>query len=161
MDQTLEIVVGEELLRRNWTVSTAESCTGGLIMHRLTNIAGSSRYVVGGLVSYANEVKRDLLHVPQHILDTFGAVSEETARQMVIGALGMFGTNIAAAVTGIAGPGGGTPSKPVGLTYIGVGLREGEPIVRRHLWNGDRESIKAASSDEALRMLLELLNSTT
>ncbi len=160
MDHTLEVLVGEALLRRGWTVSTAESCTGGLIMHRLTNIAGSSRYVMGGLVSYANEVKRDLLHVPQHILDTHGAVSEETARQMVIGALGMFGTNIAAAVTGIAGPGGGTPTKPVGLTYIGVGLRDNEPIIRRHVWNGDREAIKSASSDEALRMLLELLSTT-
>ena len=127
-------------------------------MHRLTNIAGSSRYVQGGLVCYSNEVKRDLLHVPQHILDTHGAVSEPTVRQMVIGALALFGTDVAVGVTGIAGPGGGTDTKPVGLTYIAVGVKGGEPIVRRHVWNGDREAVKLASSDEALKMVLESLN---
>jgi len=157
MDTTLEQRLGDLLTARGMTISAAESCTGGLVMHRLTNRPGSSAYVIGGLVSYSNQVKHDLLKVEQTTLDTVGAVSEESARQMVIGALALFGTNLAVAITGIAGPGGGTPTKPVGLTYIAAALRESEPIVRRHVWDGDREAVKAASADEALRMALELL----
>lgn len=157
MDTTLEIQVGAALAERKWTVSSAESCTGGLIMHRLTNIAGSSAYVIGGVVAYANEIKQNVLGVSEETLRAHGAVSEPTAYEMVLGALRIFGTNIAVSVTGIAGPGGGTAEKPVGLTYIGVCVRGKTPIVRRHVWAGDREAVKVASSDEALRMILEAL----
>ncbi len=157
MDQSLERRLGELLLARGWTFSAAESCTGGLVMHRMTNIPGSSAWVIGGLVAYANEVKQNVLGVQQAIIAQYGAVSEECAREMVLGALRLFGTNIAVSITGIAGPGGGTPTKPVGLTYIGACLRGNEPIVRRHLWQSDREGVKAASADEALRMALSLL----
>jgi PncC family amidohydrolase len=157
MDNTLEIRVGDVLRAKNWTVCSAESCTGGLIMHRLTNVAGSSAYVLGGVVAYANEIKQRVLGVSEATLIAHGAVSEPTAREMALGALRVFGANVAVSVTGVAGPSGGTPEKPVGLTYIGVCVRDGEPIVRRHVWSGDREAVKSASADEALRMLLELV----
>lgn len=157
MESSLEVQVGEALKVRGWTVSAAESCTGGLVMHRLTNIAGSSSYVIGGVVCYSNQVKHELLKVKQETLDRYGAVSEQTAYEMVIGALALFKTDVAVGITGIAGPGGGTPTKPVGLTYISASLKGNEPIIRRHVWPGDREAVKTASADEALRMILELL----
>ncbi|MDX2161467.1 MAG: nicotinamide-nucleotide amidohydrolase family protein [bacterium] len=157
MEARLEFQVGEALKARGWTISAAESCTGGLVMHRLTDIPGSSAYVIGGVVSYANAVKRDLLKVKQETLDTQGAVSAETAQQMVIGALNLFGTDAAVAITGIAGPGGGTPAKPVGLTYIAAALKGAPPVVERHVWSGDREAVKAASAEAALRLILSLL----
>ncbi|MFN8529230.1 MAG: CinA family protein [Anaerolineae bacterium] len=154
--QPLEVQLGEVLKQRHWTVSSAESCTGGLVMHRLTNIPGSSDYVIGGIVCYSNQVKHEVLKVKQETLDAYGAVSEQTAREMVLGALALFRTTFAVAITGIAGPGGGTPTKPVGLTYISAARAGDEPIVRRHVWNGDREAVKTASAEEALRMVLEL-----
>lgn len=154
--QPLEIQLGDVLKQRHWTVSSAESCTGGLVMHRLTNIPGSSDYVIGGIVCYSNQVKHEVLKVKQETLNAYGAVSEQTAREMVLGALALFRTTFAVAITGIAGPGGGTPTKPVGLTYISAARSGGEPIVRRHVWSGDREAVKMASAEEALRMVLEL-----
>jgi PncC family amidohydrolase len=157
-DDRLEARVGAVLLGRGWTVCAAESCTGGLVMHRLTNVAGSSAYVLGGVVSYSNEAKKALLGVREETLVVYGAVSEETAAEMARGALQIFPANVAVSITGIAGPGGGTPQKPVGLTYIGLGVREGEGVtisVQRHVWSGDREAIKAASADAALRLILE------
>ena len=113
MDQQLEARVGAALLARGWTVCAAESCTGGLIMHRLTNIAGSSAYVLGGVVSYSNAAKQKLLGVREATLIAHGAVSEETAAEMVTGVRALFDSDIAVSVTGIAGPGGGTPKNPL------------------------------------------------
>lgn len=154
-DKRVEALVGNALRARGWTVCTAESCTGGLVAHRLTNIAGSSGYLLGGVVSYSNEAKIRLLGVPTAILEQHGAVSEVTARAMADGARALFDADVAISVTGIAGPGGGTPTKPVGLTYIGVALRGRETHVARYVWDGDRETNKAHSADAALGMALE------
>jgi PncC family amidohydrolase len=152
----LEFEAGEALRRVGWRVCTAESCTGGLIAHRLTNIPGSSAYVLGGIVAYANEIKMALLGVPQETLIAFGAVSEQTAEAMARGALARFDADLAVAVTGIAGPSGGTPDKPVGLTYIAAATRSGILRVERHVWQGDRETIKEQSADAALRLIMVL-----
>lgn len=156
-DAQLEARVGAALIARGWTVCTAESCTGGLIAHRLTNIPGSSVYVLGGMVTYSNDAKEQLIGVPHETLVTHGAVSEPTARAMADGVRALFGAQIAVSVTGIAGPGGGSPDKPVGLTYIGLARADGPTEVRRHVWPGDREAVKAASADAALGWLLEVL----
>ena len=157
MTELPEAQVGALLLARNWTVCTAESCTGGLIAHRLTNIAGSSAYVLGGIVSYSNAAKQKLLGVHESTLAAYGAVSEQTAAEMVQGVRAVFDADVAVSITGIAGPGGGSPEKPVGLTYIGLLLRGHEPQVRRHIWQGDREAVKAASADAALAWIVEAI----
>jgi nicotinamide-nucleotide amidase len=156
-DLRLEAQVGAALLERGWTIATAESCTGGLIAHRLTNIAGSSAYVIGGVITYANTAKMSLLKVREETLARVGAVSEQTAREMAQGALKLFGVDLALSVTGIAGPGGGTPEKPVGLAYIGAATRSGRVQVIRQVSPGDREAIKAASADTALRLALTMI----
>jgi PncC family amidohydrolase len=154
-DTRLEARVGVALTRRGWMFCAAESCTGGLVMHRLTNVAGSSAYVAGGVVSYSYEAKQRLLGVHEETLAEFGAVSEQTAQEMVVGALNAFGADAAVSITGIAGPGGGMPNKPVGLTYIAIAVPSiGLLRIDRHVWSGDREAIKAASAEEALRKVL-------
>ena len=155
MNETLEIQVGDLLRANGWTIGAAESCTGGLVMHRLTNIPGSSDYVEGGIVSYSNDIKRDVLGVRQETLDAYGAVSEETASEMARGAQRVLGVNVAVSITGIAGPGGGSAEKPVGLTYIGLATPDGRVIVQRHVWSGDREAVKAASAEAALQLVLD------
>lgn len=152
----LEADLGALLAARGWTISGAESCTGGLVMHRLTNVPGSSAYVLGGVVAYDNSIKSGLLGVQEDLLAAHGAVSAPVARALAAGALGLFGTHVAYAVTGIAGPGGGSPDKPVGLTYVAAALRGGEGEVERHVWTFDREGNKAASADAVLRLLLRL-----
>lgn len=140
------------------TLATAESCTGGLVAHAITEIPGSSRYFRGGFVTYADDVKRDQLGVPAELLAAHGAVSAQVARAMAEGARRLLGTDLALAVTGIAGPDGGTAEKPVGLTYIavvdGVGIE-----VRRHLWTGDRASNKRDSAAAVIGLALDLLGS--
>ncbi len=155
MNEPIEARIGHALRAKGWTICTAESCTGGLIAHRLTNIPGSSEYVLGGVVAYANRIKQALLHVRQGTLIAYGAVSEQTASEMAVGARELFGADIAVSVTGIAGPGGGSAEKPVGLTYIGVATPDGGVVVQRHVWEGDRETIKNASAEAALRLVLE------
>lgn len=123
-EETLEQVVGNLLKERNWFLATAESCTGGYLAHRITTIAGSSTYFKGSVIAYSNALKTQLLGVSEEVLDQFGAVSEETVREMVAGALTLLGTDVAIAVSGIAGPGGGTPEKPVGTIWIAVGTAE-------------------------------------
>ena len=157
MAELLEVQVGAALLERGWTIGTAESCTGGLILHRLTNIAGSSAYVLGGIVAYSNQVKQNLLHVKQGTLMAYGAVSEQTAQEMALGARQVLKTDLTVSVTGIAGPGGGTAEKPVGLTYIGLAGPDDLLVVQRHLWDGDREAVKRASADAALQLVLDTL----
>jgi len=134
-------------------VATAESLTGGGVAARLTSVAGSSTYVLGGIVVYSNEAKATLLGVPGEILETRGAVSAECARAMAVGARRAFGSEWAVATTGIAGPGGATPRKPVGLVYIAA-VGPGFDEVEEHRFAGDRAAVTAASVDAALRLLL-------
>jgi nicotinamide-nucleotide amidase len=156
--QPVEVLVGAILGERGLTLSAAESCTGGLIAHRLTNIAGSSRYFVGGVVAYENRVKTVFLRVQEETLALYGAVSEPVALQMAASAWELFDTDYAVSVTGIAGPGGGTPDKPVGLTYVAFASRKGETVARRFVWTGDREANKNASAEAALMLLLDMLH---
>lgn len=155
--QSLEVSIGEHLQRLGRTVVTAESCTGGLIAHRLTDIAGSSAYVLGGIVAYSNAVKEALLGVDTATLQQYGAVSDPVAAQMALGAQRRLKSDYAVSVTGIAGPGGSTPDKPVGLTYIAVVGPDKLPTVKRHVWMFDRSGNKAASAEAALQLLLTLL----
>ena len=143
---------------RGLTVATAESCTGGLVAHAITEIAGSSAYFLGGFVTYADQVKRDQLGVAVELLAAHGAVSAQVARAMAEGARSRLGTTIAVSITGIAGPGGGSDEKPVGLTYVAVADQDGADV-RRHLWTGDRSTNKRDSAVAALELLLERLGS--
>lgn len=154
MVDALAVQVGEALKARGWWVAMAESCTGGLVMDRLTNIPGSSAYVLGGVVAYDYRIKRELLGVQEEALVKYGAVSAETAREMAHGALLRLSADVAVSITGIAGPGGGMPEKPVGLTYLCVVTSGGIERVERHIWEGDRLAIKMQSADAALRMIL-------
>jgi PncC family amidohydrolase len=148
------------LTDRKLTLATAESCTGGLIAHRLTNVSGSSAYFLGGIVSYSNEAKAQLLGVGQGTLETQGAVSEATAIEMARGVRRVFSADIAVSVTGIAGPGGGTPEKPVGLAWIGLSTHEGERA-QKFIWDQDREGNKAESAEAALQMVWDYLTTAT
>jgi PncC family amidohydrolase len=123
-DEGLEVAIGKILVEKNKTMATAESCTGGYIAHLITTVPGSSRYFKGSVVSYANEAKEHLLHVNHETLATNGAVSEETVRQMISGTLKELNTDYALATSGIMGPDGGTPEKPVGTVWIAVGNNE-------------------------------------
>ena len=154
--QPLEKVVGRLLTEQKRTIALAESCTGGLVAHRLTNVPGSSAYLIGGVVSYANEAKERMLGVSHQILQEHGAVSQETAREMARGVRRLLQTDIALAVTGIAGPSGGTPEKPVGLTYIAL-IAEDLERCQRYLWQGDRRANKEQSAQAALEMLRQYL----
>ncbi len=150
--------VGAALIQQGATVCAAESCTGGLVLSTLTDIAGSSAYVQGGLVTYSNDAKMNMLKVREATLIARGAVSEATAGEMARGALALFDTDYALSVTGIAGPGGGTAEKPVGLTFIGLAGRGGLLQVERHVWAGDRVENKLASVEAALKMLLRAID---
>lgn len=136
------------------TIATAESCTGGGVAAALTSFAGSSDYVMGGIVSYSNAAKASLLGVSQKILETRGAVSPECARAMAEGARRALGTDLAVSTTGIAGPGGGTARKPVGLVYIAVADHDSATAVEHH-FTGDRASVTSAATVAALAMLLD------
>jgi nicotinamide-nucleotide amidase len=146
---TMEEVVGRVLRERGLTLALAESCTGGLVGHRLTNVPGSSAYLRGAVVAYANEAKQDLLGVARETLAAHGAVSEEAAGEMAVGARRAFGTSIAIATTGIAGPDGGTPEKPVGTVCFGLATGEGVVTRRYQLW-GTRDWVKLLASQVAL-----------
>ncbi len=156
-EDTLEGAVAKLLINNNMTIATAESCTGGLLAHRLTNVSGSSKYLQGGVVSYSNEVKIAKVGVKEETLIAFGAVSEQTAGEMAVGIQKKFNTDVGIGITGIAGPTGGTDDKPVGLVYIGLAIKE-KLIVKRFLFLNDRKANKLLSSQTALNMLrLELL----
>jgi PncC family amidohydrolase len=142
-------------LARGLTVVTAESCTGGLVAHELTEIPGSSGYFLGGIVAYADATKRTGLGVPAELIERHGAVSAQVARSMAEGARQRLGADLAVAVTGIAGPAGGTEAKPVGLTYVAAcGPGTGE--VRRFNWPGDRSENKRASAAAAIELLIAI-----
>lgn len=148
--------IGPQLLDRGLTLVTAESCTGGLVGHLLTSQPGSSAYYLGGVVSYSNVLKMRLLGVREETLEVHGAVSEETALEMARGARRRLGGDIGVSVTGIAGPGGGTESKPVGLTFIGLSSPWGD-TVRRFVWGGERAANKLASARAALQLVHQQL----
>jgi PncC family amidohydrolase len=151
-----EQVIGQLLRARGLTLAVAESCTGGLVGHRITEVAGSSDYYRGGVVAYADEVKESLLGVPRRVLAEHGAVSAVTALAMAQGVRQALGADVGLAVTGIAGPGGGTPDKPVGLVYTALATPDGE-WVEPHLWRGNRSVNKALSADAALGLLRRYL----
>jgi nicotinamide-nucleotide amidase len=152
--------VGAELMQRGWTIAIAESCTGGLVGYLLTSVAGSSAYFTGGIVAYSNAVKQHLLHVPHTTLETVGAVSAETAQAMAQGVRVQLHTDVGIATTGIAGPGGGTPTKPVGLVYLAV-TTPTETLVRRVICDGDRRANQQRSAEIALQLVLDVLNEPT
>jgi len=152
----LEVVVGDLLRGRGLTLALSESCTGGLLGHRITSVSGSSDYFRGAIVGYAADVKRELLGVREETLARHGAVSEETAREMARGARRVIRADLGVSITGIAGPTGGTPEKPVGLVYIGLAAPDGE-WVERHVWEGDRRQNKSRSAAAALDLLRRYL----
>ena len=152
----LEKEIGDLLSQRGWSLAVAESCTGGLLGHRITNVSGSSAYFRGGVISYSNEAKERVLGVPPETLSEHGAVSKETALAMARGARRLMHTDIAVSVTGIAGPTGGTEDKPVGLVYLGLAAQDAE-LVERHIWTGDRIQNKALSAEAALTLILSFL----
>jgi len=148
-DEALEVVVAEALKNRALTIATAESCTGGLLAGRLTEAPGSSAYMTGAIVAYDNRIKRDLLAVSEEMLLRHGAVSEETARAMAAGVCSRLGTDMGVAITGIAGPDGGSSEKPVGLVYIAVAY-QGKIDCRRYVFNGGRDEVRYRSTQAAL-----------
>ena len=154
--EKLEVIVGQMLAERKLKLATAESCTGGLVGHCLTNVPGSSGYFEGGIIAYSYEAKERLLGVHHDTLYEHGAVSAETALEMARGARKTLGTDIGIAVTGIAGPGGGLPGKPVGLVYIALSARTYERV-EHFVWTSDREGNKVQSAQAALAMLKEFL----
>ena len=155
-DTPLEIIVGELLKKKKLTVSTAESCTGGSIAARLTSIAGSSEYFNGSVVAYSNDVKTRLLHVAPETLERYGAVSEKTVIEMVKGAMKALKTDCAVATSGIAGPGGGTPEKPVGTVWIAAGYKNEIRTYKQETNRGRAMNIERACNN-ALLMLRDLL----
>ena len=155
-DTPLEVIIGELLKKRKLTVSTAESCTGGRMAERLTSIAGSSEYFKGSIVAYSNEVKKDLLYVSSETLEKYGAVSEETVIEMVKGAMKALKTDCAVATSGIAGPGGGTPEKPVGTVWIAAGYKNEIRTYKQETNRGRAMNIERAGNN-ALLMLRDLL----
>lgn len=152
----LAIRVGRALIARAARLAFAESCTGGLVASRVTDVPGSSRYLLGGVVAYHNNAKASLLRVPRRMLGRCGAVSAPVAAAMARGARKLFKAEIAVAVTGVAGPGGGSPGKPVGMVYVAV-CGFGRTRCRNALFAGDRQRVRGQAADLALIMLLEHL----
>jgi nicotinamide-nucleotide amidase len=159
-EEILEEQVGNLLLEKGLTLGTAESCTGGMIASRLTDIPGSSDYFKGGIVSYTNEVKNKVLGVSQEILDTFGAVSRETAEAMAMGAREKINADLGLSVTGVAGPGGGTAEKPRGLVYIALAAAD-IVICREHHFAGSRAAVRQGTVNSSLNLLRQYLSGKT
>lgn len=144
------------LLRRGWMVATAESCTGGLVAHQLTEIGGSSVWFERGFITYSNLAKIELLGVAAQTLQTHGAVSAEAAAEMVAGALAQSHADVVVAITGVAGPGGGTDTKPVGTVWFGFGVRGETVHTELRRFDGDRQAVRAAAAVYALERLAAL-----
>lgn len=138
------------------TLATAESCTGGLLSHKITNVSGSSEYFIGGIIAYDNKIKEVLLNVPIQVLKRFGAVSKETALAMARGVKTKLVSDIGIAITGIAGPTGGSKIKPVGTVFIAISGKTKKEC-KRFLFKGDRKTIKLSASSKALDMLKDFL----
>jgi len=150
--RSLEHVVGDLLRRRSWRIATAESCTGGLVASRLTDVAGSSDYLERGVVAYSNRAKTELLGVPEEMIRGHGAVSEPVGEAMAAGMRALAGVEIAVGITGIAGPTGGSDAKPVGTVVIAVASPSGVRV-RRFVFPGGREQVKSFASQTALNMV--------
>ncbi len=156
MQPSLENQIGNLLRQKGWKLATAESCTGGLIGHRITDTPGSSDYFLGGVIAYAYEAKVAVLGVSWDTLHAYGAVSRETVLEMARGARKLLSADIAVSVSGIAGPGGATLDKPVGTTWLGLSTAEGE-WARIYRFPGDRAQNKASSAQAALQFVLDAL----
>ncbi|MGB8645657.1 MAG: CinA family protein [Anaerolineae bacterium] len=156
LDASLASQVGELLRARQMKLATAESCTGGLLGDLITSVPGSSDYYVGGVIAYAYQAKTALLDIPQKFLLQYGAVSQETARAMARGVRERLNADIAVSLTGILGPGGGMPNKPVGLVFIAL-LAPGLDRCEHFIWNETRRQNKLASANAALTLLLDYL----
>ena len=148
--------IAELLTRHHWRIGTAESCTGGLIGDELTNRAGSSTYFLGGIISYDNRIKQQALGVQAETLTHHGAVSDQCALEMARGVRATLGLDVGVSATGIAGPGGGSPDKPVGLVYVGVSTPTRERV-QRFVWDADRVGNKRHTADAAFRLLIACL----
>lgn len=155
-NEVIEDLVGKLLRKKNLTIALAESLTGGLIASRLTEVQGSSQYVKGGVVAYTNEIKEKFLGVPFEILNTHGAVSKETAIAMAEGIRSRASSDIGLAVTGIAGPGGDTPDKPLGLVYIALSSTRGS-LCNRYIFPGNRTGVRQGTVNMALNMVKRYL----
>ena len=156
MGTDLEIQLGEALRERGWTIAFAESCTGGLVGHRMTNIPGSSDYYLGSVTAYAYNAKEHLLGVEAATLEQYGAVSKPTVLEMANGIRYALSADLGISISGIAGPGGGTTEKPVGLVWIGVSSPD-QVKAKRFNFAGERLEVKQQAAEEALRMALETL----
>ena len=155
----LEEKVVKELIKRNYTITTAESCTGGLLAGRILNVSGASAVYNEGHITYSNEAKERLLGVAHETLESYGAVSEQTAGEMAAGAARAAKAEVGLSTTGIAGPGGGTPEKPVGLVYVGCALN-GKVTVKECRFQGDREANRNSAVEEALQLLWNILTNS-
>jgi nicotinamide-nucleotide amidase len=151
--ESMEEVIGRLLIKEKRTVALAESCTGGLVGHRLTQVPGSSAYMDRGIICYSNNAKIEMLGVPPDLIERHGAVSANVAAAMAKGVRERSGVSIGLSVTGIAGPGGATATKPVGLVYVGLDADNGDSVTREHRFHGDRSVIKQRSSQAALDLL--------
>lgn len=147
--------LGEQLQARELTCATAESCTGGLVGHLITEIAGSSAYFAGGAITYSYAAKERVLGVRHETLMTHGAVSYQVAQEMARGALRLYEADVAVAITGVAGPGGGSAEKPVGTVHVHLSAADGTERGERFVWDADRSGNKWLSAEAALQMLLE------
>ena len=156
--ETLARALGHELKRQGLMLATAESCTGGWAAQLVTSVAGSSEWFERGFITYTNLAKREMLGVKTTILSRYGAVSDQTARAMAEGALTHSHAQVALAITGIAGPSGGTPEKPVGTVYFAWAAKQRDTQSRKHVFTGDREAVRRQSVIIALQGLLEYLN---
>ncbi len=144
------------LLKKNFSLSVCESCTGGMLGSIITEIPKSSDYFKGGIIAYSNEIKNKIVGVKNKTLKKFGAVSEQTAKEMALGVKKITNSDIGISITGIAGPGGGTKTKPVGLVYIGIAI-EGKLKVKKNIFSGNRQQIRKKACKNALSMLNQLL----
>ncbi len=149
--------VGERMLARGLMLTTAESCTGGWVAKTVTDLAGSSAWFDRGFVTYSNAAKQEMLGVEAALLETHGAVSEPVVEAMVNGALARGRATVALAISGIAGPGGGSPEKPVGTVWLAWGLAGQAPVTRRFRFDGDRDAVRAQAVEAALLGVLDLL----
>ena len=156
--KTKEFLIGLLLREKKLKLATAESCTGGLVADRITNIPGSSEYFYGGIIAYSYEAKVDLLNVSWDTLQTYGAVSREVVLEMAKGARKVLEADIAVSVSGVAGPDGGTPEKPVGTTWIGLSTAEAD-WARHFVWDSHRLENKSLSAEAALQFILDYLES--
>lgn len=152
----IAVEVGQLLIKRNWTLAVAESCTGGLVGDSVTNVPGSSAFFVGGVIAYANRIKRDILRVDESLLIVHGAVAKQVAAAMARGSREVLGTDVGIAVTGIAGPTGGSLGKPVGTVFVAVSSPLGEKV-KRHRWTSNRRGNKLLSAEAVLSLLREEL----